>query len=321
MLRLSVLLPVRNARPWLGASLASLWRQTERDFEVIAVDDGSSDGSGEWLEAAARHEPRLRVLHTPPRGLPAALNLGLAQARARWIGRHDADDLSHRTRFARQLARAAHAPRADVIGARVRLFADGNPRLIGEGMRRWIRWHNRLLDHEAIRREMLIDSPLAHGSALVRRDALEAVGGWAEQGWAEDLDLWIRMAEAGARFTKCPEVLYAWRQHRGSATRTDPRYARERFTALKVAALGRTLLRAPARATLVGTGASLQRWRDTLGTRVREVVSTRQVGIEPLRTCAPPYVLVYVASSVRDRWRVALHSLDLHELRHFAFVS
>src|SRR5213593_1676365 len=67
---LSVLLPVRDAGPFLAPALASLWRQTLADFEVIAVDDGSRDGSAEHLERAAAREPRLRVIHTPPRGLP-----------------------------------------------------------------------------------------------------------------------------------------------------------------------------------------------------------------------------------------------------------
>src|SRR5512134_2836642 len=92
---LSVLLPVRDAMPFLRASIASLAQQTFRDFEIVAVDDGSTDGSGEWLERRAVHEPRLRVLRGAPRGLPAALQKALASARAPLLARHDADDLSH----------------------------------------------------------------------------------------------------------------------------------------------------------------------------------------------------------------------------------
>src|SRR5437773_3802703 len=100
---LSVLLPVRDAAPYLTASLASLWRQTHADFEVVAVNDGSTDGSGEALERAAAREPRLRVIHTPARGLPLALNEAWQHARSPLLARHDADDVSHRTRFALQL--------------------------------------------------------------------------------------------------------------------------------------------------------------------------------------------------------------------------
>src|SRR5262245_8467058 len=75
MPRVSVLLPVRDAAPWLPASLASLARQTLADHEVIAIDDGSRDGSGELLDRAARSDRRIVVRHTTAKGLPAALNL------------------------------------------------------------------------------------------------------------------------------------------------------------------------------------------------------------------------------------------------------
>src|SRR5262245_41127174 len=157
---ISVLMPVRNAAPWLAASLASLARQTFRDFEVIAVNDGSSDASGAMLDRAARREPRLRVVHAPARGLPLALEAARAVARGERIARHDADDLSHRERLALQHAHLATHD-VSVVGCRVRVFP-----ATGVGMKRWIDWHNGLLTHDAMAREALIDSPLAHGTAL-----------------------------------------------------------------------------------------------------------------------------------------------------------
>src|SRR5262245_35550856 len=120
--RVSVLLPVRDAAPWLAASLQSLMRQTEAEFEVVAIDDGSVDGSGEILDQVARQNRRVVVRHTPRQGLPAALNLALSLARAPWIARQDADDISHRRRFAHQLAYLDSHPGVDVVGTRLRLF-------------------------------------------------------------------------------------------------------------------------------------------------------------------------------------------------------
>jgi glycosyltransferase involved in cell wall biosynthesis len=314
----SVLLPVRDAAPWIRASLASLWRQTFRDFEVIAVDDGSRDGTGEWLDRKAAGEPRLRILHTGARGLPAALATALAHARSPLVARHDADDLSHRERFALQTAFLAGSPQVSVVGCRLRLFPAA-----GAGMRRWAAWHNQLLTHEQMAREVLIDSPLAHGTAMMRRSALERIGGWRERGWAEDLDLWVRLLGDEARFAKLPRTLYAWRQHPASATRRDPRYRREQFIALRVAALESGLLRHAPRPTLIGVGRSLAEWSEALAASGRQVM-VRETG-RPTRSAiaglGAPVVLVFGAGPSRDRWRQALSAIPLTELTEFVFVA
>lgn len=325
--RLSVLLPVRDARPWLASSLASLWRQTFADFEVIAVDDGSNDGSGEALEEAARREPRLHVVRTAGAGLPSALNTALARARGALLARHDADDLSHRERFARQVDWLDARPDVDVVGSRVRLFPHA---AFGAGMRRWMEWHNSLLDHDTMRHEMLIDSPIAHGCVTVRREAIERVGGWHEHGWAEDLDLWIRLVASGARFEKLPRVLYAWRQHDRSSTRTDARYAHERFTALKIAALDRGFLAGGRRAALLGSGVSLRRWEAALGARVTRAIEAkppRRAGTtaddrEPIGLeTKEPLVLALLSPKARLRWRQSLMSRGWQEGHDFIFVA
>ena len=318
MALVSVLLPVRDAAPWLASSLASLARQTLADHEVIAVDDGSSDGSGEILERAARRDPRLVVRHTPARGLPAALNLALSLASAPWVARHDADDLSHRLRLERQWRRVFLGPTVDVLGTRVKLFP---AHAAGAGMRRWAVWHNALLDHESMRRELLIDSPLAHGTAFIRTAALKRVGGWHERGWAEDLDLWVRLYDSGARFAKLDESLYGWRQHARSSTRTDERYSRSRFLSLKVAALAARFLRPSVPVTLIGVGKSLARWREALGDRVGNYMESRRPPSSKGLELHAPIVLAYMAPVARARWRDHLASLDMRELSDFIFVA
>jgi glycosyltransferase involved in cell wall biosynthesis len=316
---IAILLPVRNAQPYLGACLASLWRQTHRDFQVIAVDDGSTDGSSNALARAAARDPRLTVIHTPPLGLPAALNTALAHSRAPLVARQDADDLSHRRRLELLSAYLRDQPRVAVVGSRLRLFPSA---MTGVGMRRWAAWHNALLTHDEMANEALIDSPLAHGTAMIRTRWLEKIGGWTDRSWAEDLDLWLRLLAAGARFAKRAEVLYGWRQHRGSATHHDPRYHVDRFLALKLDALGRGFLSGARAVTVVGVGASLARWGTALATfgAVREVVARRPTrGI--IESLEPPVVLVYGAAVARKRWREALGDSGMTEQRGFIFVA
>src|SRR5688500_18943327 len=90
--RVSVLLPVRNGLPWLREALDGLSRQTLSDFELLALEDGSTDGTAEML--AAWLDTRLRVIPTGGVGVAAALTIGLDQARAPLVARHDADDVS-----------------------------------------------------------------------------------------------------------------------------------------------------------------------------------------------------------------------------------
>src|SRR5512143_3392965 len=91
----SILLPVRNEDKLLPAALESIFSQTLTSWELIAVDDGSTDGTAEILEAASRLDPRVRVFRSGGRGLVAALNEGLKACRAPLVARMDGDDISH----------------------------------------------------------------------------------------------------------------------------------------------------------------------------------------------------------------------------------
>lgn len=206
-----------------------------------------------------------------------------------------------------------------MVGTRLRLFPPGAS---GAGMKRWAEWHNSLLTHDSMAREALIDSPLAHGTAMLRREALEAAGGWIERGWAEDVDLWLRMLGGGARFAKLPRVLYGWRQHPGSATRRDPRYSPDRYAALRLEALSAGFLAHHRSASLIGVGASLAAWSRRLraaGLRIH----AQELG-RPHRSLAlpgPPLVLVFGSPPARRRWREHLERCGLEERADFIFIA
>ncbi len=249
MARVSVLLPVRDAIGTLDACLDSLRAQTLRDHEVVVIDDGSRDGSGERLRAAAAGDPRIRLLAATGRGLVAALNQAAAAAAAPLVARMDADDVAHPERLAIQVQRHGAGPGVDVLGCRVRCLAAS-----GEGMRTYVDWLNGLLNHAAIARDLFVESPLAHPSVLLRRATLLDLGGYREFDGPEDYDLWLRAHDAGLRFAKCPETLLDWRDGPRRLTRTDPRYAPERFRALKVQALVRGSLARGRRTVVWGAG-------------------------------------------------------------------
>jgi GT2 family glycosyltransferase len=167
----------------------------------------------------------------------------------------------------------------------------------------------------------LIDSPLAHGTAMLRRDALERVGGWRDRAWAEDVDLWLRLIDGGARLAKLPRTLYAWRQHATSATRSDPRYGRDRYRALRRAALERGVLRRAAAVTLVGVGESLASWRRELDRAGRRVRAVEARSLRDLPLAGRPMVLVFGAFAAREARRRVLIEHGLREGRDFVFVA
>ena len=279
MPRVSVLLPVRDAAATLGPCLESVLGQSLPEIEVIAVDDGSRDGSGSLLEERSRADPRLVVLRTPPRGLVAALNTALAAARAPLVARMDADDLAHRDRLALQVARLEGDPRVDVLGSRVGLL--GEP--VRDGMRAYVEWLNGLLDHETIVRDLFVESPLVHPSVALRAESLRGLRGWRAFDGPEDYDLWLRAWEAGLRFAKLPETLLHWRDAPGRLTRTDPRYAPERFRALKLEVLLRGPLAGARPAVVWGAGPIGKGWARALeqaGRAVRAFVEVdpRKIG-------------------------------------------
>src|SRR5262245_43626 len=115
--RVSVLMPARNAARWLEEAIASLQAQTLADFELLAIDDGSTDDTQAILLRTARIDPRVRVFRTEPRGLVHALNLGIAEARADLLARLDADDGAAPERLATQVRYLAGAPDVALLGS------------------------------------------------------------------------------------------------------------------------------------------------------------------------------------------------------------
>jgi glycosyltransferase involved in cell wall biosynthesis len=256
----SVLLPVRDALPTLETCLWSLQRQTLEQFEVVAVDDGSIDGSGELLDGWAANDRRIRVFHQAADGLVAALNLGLARCSAPLVARMDADDVSHPRRLSLQVAYLAQHPNVGVVSCLVQHFPR---RGVGHGFRIYEAWLNSLRNHEQMARERFIESPLAHPSAMVRRQVLLRAGGYHDMGWPEDYDLWLRLFDAGVRFAKVERPMFFWREHDRRLTRRDPRYAPVAFLRCKAHYLARGPLAAADRVVVWGagpTGRALSRW-------------------------------------------------------------
>lgn len=231
---ISIVMTARDAEATLIDAVQSCLRQTLRDFELLLIDNGSTDGTRELMTGIT--DPRVRVFACAGSHVEAH-QLGIAESRGDLIARMDADDVSHPERLARQAELMAQDRSLSACVCGVRVCSRGRP--IGAGFLAYVDWLNGLLAPEDIARERFVESPVVHPAAMLRRDVLGAVGGYQEVGWAEDYDLWLRLLEAGHRVGKVPEILFDWYDSATRLTRTHGRYSQEKFLRAKAHYLAR----------------------------------------------------------------------------------
>lgn len=205
--RVSWLMPVRNGEVYLESCLASVRAQTRTDYELVIVDDASSDSTPDLVAAAARTDPRIRHIRLTTRGgIVGALNTGLEAAQAELIARIDCDDLALPTRLDLQVAYLEAHPEVVAVGGRI-LFIDEDGDELGSPVP--------VMGHEAIDAFHLTGrgGALCHGASVFRRAAVVGIGAYRpEFSSAEDLDLFLRLAEVG-RLANMPEVIHKVRLH------------------------------------------------------------------------------------------------------------
>ncbi|GFO70316.1 glycosyl transferase [Geomonas limicola] len=266
--QVSFLMPVRNEARYLPAALTSLFRQSYTDWELVAVDDGSSDATPEILSAAAAADTRVRVLRLPGTGLIPALNAGLALCRGELLARMDGDDICHPERLKRQIAYLAEHPETGLVACEFRHFPREG---LKRGMLDYESWQNALLDHDQILKDLFVESPFVHPSILTRTELVRGLSGYRDLGWPEDYDLWLRMAAAGVRFGRLGEPLFFWRDHPERATRTLKEYAAQALRRCKLHHLRLGFLNGADEVVLAGAGSEARAWQrilDAEGIRV-----------------------------------------------------
>jgi glycosyltransferase involved in cell wall biosynthesis len=218
---------------------------------VVVVDDGSQDETAQIVEEHVRRDSRVKLLRQPHRGLCAALQAGLSRCDGVFLARMDADDISLRDRLREQVALLTALPDVAAIGCQIQIVPR---RELTDGMLRYEEWSNGLVDPSQIRRDLFVESPICHPSAMIRADVLRRLNGYRDRGWPEDYDLWLRLDEAGLALGKVPRVLLLWRDGPTRLSRRDPAYGRDRFLALKL----HHLLRRRAGRRIVVWGAGLE---------------------------------------------------------------
>ena len=250
--RVSVLMPVRNGLPWLREALESLASQTMVDFELLVLEDGSTDGTADFL--AAWRDDRMRVIPTGGVGIAPALNIGLAAASAPLVARQDADDASVPERLAVQTEYLTqHADVGVVATVADYIDEEGHP-VDNEWVRTIRSQQDVALAPDRIRELMALTCCVTHGSILARTGLLRAVRGYRpSMAPAEDYDLWLRLLPE-TQLAKLPERLYRYRVHPGQASARAREEQLLKTLTAKYEYIRRVCPRLPARARLVIVG-------------------------------------------------------------------
>lgn len=205
--------------------------------ELVVVDDGSLDGGAEVAARIASRDARVRLVRGPARGLVAALGAGIEASRGDLVGRMDADDESLPGRFAKQLELLAEDPRLGLTATRTEVVSSAPM----PGLDAYVAWQNGLVTPDEHEHALYIESPVCHPSVVLRREALERIGGYRDVGWPEDWDAWHRVHAAGYRMAKVPEVLLRWHHREGRATFGDARCSPEALVRLRASFLAEKL--------------------------------------------------------------------------------
>jgi len=212
-MHVSVVLPVYNCQRYVAEAINSVLRQTHRDFDLVVIDDGSSDRAADVCRGFARHDGRITFVTRPNRGHCHTMNEGLALARGEWVAVMHCDDVMLPNRLERQVAFVTANPRLSLVSSLVE-WIDEEGGHVGYS-------RSDLTTPDAVAAARAGEGTIAfpHPAVMFRKAAVQAVGGYRQAFYpVEDLDLWNRIADARYGVLVQPEVLMKYRTHPASAT-------------------------------------------------------------------------------------------------------
>lgn len=225
-------MPVRNGGKYLNICLDSILQQSYANWQLVVIDDHSTDQTYQVLQAYAQADRRIQVYKNIGIGIIPALQVASTHATGAYITRMDADDIMPVKKLDILLKLLAEKSAGYVATGHVSYFSDEHQ--IGDGYRSYEQWLNQLCTSDThfseIYRECVIPSPCW----MMRRSDFEQIGGFFANRYPEDYDLCFRMYAHGLTVVSSADVLHHWRDHNSRASRNDPNYADNRFLDLKM---------------------------------------------------------------------------------------
>lgn len=202
-------MPFYNAVDYLDTALASIVNQTFTDWELILINDASTDGSDVVVQKYLADSRIIYFKNQTNRGIVENLNFGLSQAKSEIVARMDGDDSCDPARFAKQYDFLLNHPSVAAVGTFIKII-DQTGSVVD--------WRTKPLDFTVIKNNLLVYSPLVHATLMFRKSVIMEVGAYRNQYlYCEDIDLFFRLVYFGHQLANLPEFLYQYRYHRNSA--------------------------------------------------------------------------------------------------------
>ena len=231
MPKVSIILPFENSSETINECITSILRQNLIHWELIAIDDHSTDSSFSMIEAFCKVDKRITILKNPGDGIVDSLNFGIKKANTLLIARMDADDIMHPKRLLLQVERLEKKKELGLISCLVNHVAIGDHDT--RGYRKYVYWINQICSPHEISLNRFIESPIAHPSVVFRRELVSKCGEYKKDGFPEDYELWLRLLDKGVEMEKVKEYLIDWRDSKKRVSRTGSNYKLDAFQNLK----------------------------------------------------------------------------------------
>ncbi|UII30950.1 glycosyltransferase [Fulvivirga ulvae] len=229
-MKVSVILPVFNSAATIKRAIDSILAQTFKDFELIVVNDGSTDNTQSIVTELAIADNRIKCYHLTHGGIARALNFGIKMCNSKYIARMDADDTSYPDRLQLQFDYLEKHPEAGLVSGLVKYIGDASK---NKGYLKYVEWINGVTEPQQIALKRFIESPFAHPSVFFRRKLIHKFGGYSEANVPEDYELWLRWLHHDVSMHKIDKVLLNWYDSSGRLSRTTGNYSSENFYKVK----------------------------------------------------------------------------------------
>ena len=227
---ISVVLPFFNAERSLKDAIQSILDQTFVNFELLLIDNNSTDKSFEIARTIALTDSRIKLLNETKQGVVHAMNLGLTIACGKFIARMDADDISRADRLQKQVDFLNSNTEISFVGSEVK-YVPHNKNTAG--FSRFVDWVNTFHSSAEIEKNRFIEIPVINPTIMFRRELCGNLGGCLDGDFPEDYEMQLRYLDAGAKMAKLPLKLLEWHDYSTRLTRTDDRYSTEAFFKIK----------------------------------------------------------------------------------------